>query len=77
MESLLYDIQQKIIDLIRIINNKNEGLKHYNLFKYLFIISSVLSLILSIILLAVIWHQLFDLKSLEVYGRQDKNQFPQ
>ena len=29
-------MQQKIIDLIRIVNNTNDGLKHYNLFKYLF-----------------------------------------
>ena len=36
MESTLYDMQQKIIDLIRIVNNTNDGLKHYNLFKYLF-----------------------------------------
>ena len=71
MESTLYDMQQKIIDLIRIVNNKNEGLKHYNLFKYLFIFSSDFFLFRLIVLLVVIWNQLFDHKSLEVYDRQD------
>ena len=39
-KALLYDMQQKIFDLIQIVNNNNDGLKHYNLFKYLFICSS-------------------------------------
>ena len=58
---------QKIIDLIRIVNNKNDGLKHYNLLKYLFIFSNVFFLIVLLILLVVIWHQLLDHKSAEAH----------
>ena len=82
MEATLYDMQQKISDFIRIVKHKNLELNqlnaqliYYNLFKYSFIFSIPFSLILLIILLAVIWHLLFDHKSLEVYDQQDKHQF--
>ena len=82
MEATLYYMQQKISVFIPIVKNKNLELNqlnaqliYYNLFKYSFIFALAFSLILLIILLAVIWHLLFDHKSLEVYDQQEKHQF--